>query len=131
MLLEDVEARRIFRPVLAQIVMTAVLMAAALPFDRLIAISAGLGGLCCVVPSGYAAFRLVTRTVTADNALKHFMAAQGGKFALTFGMLVAVFVLVDDLAAGWFFGAMLLVQLTLMIVPLISRTATDDTVREH
>lgn len=110
--------------------MTALLALGALPFDTVVAYSVALGGLCCVIPGGFAAYRMSHPTVRVSEAASHVAMAQGGKFTLTIVMLIAVFSTVDPLAAVYFFGTMLVVQSAYAVEPLLNRLWTDKLIQE-
>ncbi len=110
---------------IAQLVMTAAFALVALPFDVVVAYSVLLGGLCCVIPGAFSAYRMSVPTVRVSEAATHVWMAQGGKLALTVLMLIVVFSSVEPLAAVFFFGTMLVVQTAYALEPMLTRAATQ------
>ncbi|MDZ7686755.1 MAG: ATP synthase subunit I [Gammaproteobacteria bacterium] len=115
-----------FRPVFAQLVMTAMGALMALGFDVVVAYSIALGGLCSVIPAAFAAWRMSYPTVRVSEAAMHVAMAQAGKFGLTVALLLMVFVTVKPLAALFFFAAMLVVQTAYVAEPLLHRLLTEN-----
>lgn len=99
---------------LAQLGLSAVLAAVLWGVDGIVsAYSALLGGLAAVVPNTFLALRLSAprRDAGAGALLRAAYAGEAGKLALTAAAFVAVFVLVEPLAAGALFAGFVGAQL--------------------
>ncbi len=97
--------------------------------DPVVGYSILLGGLCCVVPGAFAAYRMSLPTVQVSEAASHVAKAQVGKFALTVCLLIVVFSQVEPLSGLFFFGTMAVVQLAYVVEPLLHRQYLSNLTR--
>ncbi len=97
------------------------LSAAALAFGLTPAYSVLLGGLICVVPNCYFAYRTFKfrGARAAREIVRSFYAGEAGKLALTALLFAAVFIGVKPLNPLALFAGFCLVQMIGWIVPLI------------
>lgn len=107
--------------VLVQFAATLAGAAISMLVDPGVALSVLLGGLVSAIPACYSAVRLSRRTADPNLSLIDMMMAEFGKFALTVVLLGVVFVTVENLAPLYFFGTLLGLQVTYIIVPLALR----------
>lgn len=85
-----------------------------------IAYSVLLGGLTCVIPSGFMAWRIGRETADPSKALKSLVRGEIGKFLLTVMIFSAVFLWVKPLNVAYFFTAIAVVMLLNIFVPLFT-----------
>ena len=110
-----------YRIVRAQLIALSVATAMSLMFDWIVTYSMMLGGLVCVVPAAFMAYRISHETADASAAAGHMIRAQLGKMGLTFAMFVAIFVLVKPLDVVFFFGTIAALHSFYIVVPLRER----------
>lgn len=111
----------VHRVVVAQFIVNAVLSAALFPLGFTVALSAWLGGLCCLVPNAYfiwRAFRFSGAGV-AKLITRSFYQGEAGKLALTAVMFMLTFTLVKPVEPVALFGAFILVQMVNWFTPLL------------
>jgi len=98
-----------------------ILSAAALAFGLSAAYSVLLGGLICLLPNGYFAYRTFRfqGARAAREIVRSFYAGEAGKLVLTALLFAAVFIGVKPLHALALFTGFCLVQMIGWIVPLL------------
>lgn len=104
-----------------QLIATILAATLCVSFDRVAAYSILLGGLVCVVPGMFAAYRLSRQTANVSVAASDMVMAELGKFTLTFGLLVVIFTQVKPLDALFFFGSLVVAHVFYVVVPLMDR----------
>jgi len=114
-------SKPVYRIIRAQLIATVLAFATCSYFDWVAAYSILLGGTVCVVPAGFAAWRLSRRTPVAGVAALHMIMAETGKLLLTMALFVAVFVLVKPLNVLFFFGSLVGLHGFFIFVPMMDR----------
>lgn len=110
-----------------QLIGCVLLSATALVFGLIPAYSVLLGGLICLVPNAWFAYRTFQfqGARAAQEIVRSFYAGEAGKLALTAIMFAGVFIGVKPLNALALFTGFCLIQLVGWLVPLLySRTGT-------
>lgn len=77
-----------------------------------------LGGLTCVLPSWFMAWRMGRESADPSTALKYLVRGEMGKLLLTAVIFSAVFLWVKPLNAAYYFMALVAVMLFNIFVPL-------------
>ncbi|MGB1270821.1 MAG: F0F1 ATP synthase subunit I [Endozoicomonas sp.] len=111
----------VHRVIVAQLIVTTVLSAALFPLGYTVALSAWLGGLCCLVPNAYfiwRAFRF-SGAGAAKLITRSFYQGEAGKLVLTAVMFILTYTLVKSLEPVALLGAFILVQMVNWFTPLL------------
>ena len=111
----------VYRPVMVQFAVSAILLLALLPVGITAAVSAFLGGLCGAIPHVYfvrQAFRYQGAR-SAKLIANSFYKGEAGKLVLTFTAFTLVFVLVSPLDPLALFSGYVLVLLVNWFTPLL------------
>lgn len=111
----------VFRIILLQLIGTVAIAAIVLVLqDSLSAYSALLGGLVCVIPSAFLAFRFVNALdIARDRVFRYLMLGELGKLVLSGILFTLVFVYIDPLETVWFFVSFIGVQALHWFAPLL------------
>ena len=109
----------IYRIIKAQLIAVIVLFAACFYVDWVKAYSILLGGMVCVVPAAFAAWRISRKTAKPAAAMIHVTMAEAGKLLLTVALFVAVFVMVKPLNVIFFFGSIITLHSFYILMPII------------
>ena len=113
----------VYRVVLAQAVITAVLAVSLLSVGKIAAYSALLGGMICFIPNIW----MVRQTFryhgarAAKDIINSFYKGEVGKFLLTVAAFILVFTQVKQLEPFMLFGAFMLIQAVYWIAPYLLR----------
>jgi len=108
----------VYRIVIAQVVVTILATLVLLAVDIEKAYSVFFGGITCVLPSWFMAWRLGKETADPAKALKTLVRGEMGKLFLTAVIFSAVFYWVKPLNVAFYFMAIVLVMLLNVFVPL-------------
>lgn len=114
---------KIFRVIIAQLSVSAVLFVVLQPLGMTFALSALLGGLCYTIPNAYfvkQAFRY-RGARSAKLIANSFYRGEAGKLMLAAVAFTLVFTLVKPLNPVALFGAFILVQMVNWFTPLLVR----------
>ena len=119
---------RIYRVIIAQLLVSASLFVILQPMGMTAALSALLGGLCCAVPNAYfvkQAFRY--RGARSAKLITYsFYRGEAGKLVLTAAAFMLVFTLVKPLNPLALLGAFMLVQVVHWFTPLLVRQPAQE-----
>ena len=119
---------RIYRVIVAQLLVSALLFVILQPLGMTVAISALLGGLCYTAPNAYfvkQAFRYQGAR-SAKLITYSFYRGEAGKLMLTVIAFTLVFTLVKPLNPIALFGAFMLVQTVHWFTPLLVRQPVQE-----
>ena len=112
---------------LAQLVVTCVVSIALLGLSKIIAASAFIGGLICILPNAYLARRLTAkRTADPEKLMGTLYAAEIVKLVMTGVMFAVVFATQEWILPVALLGGFGLAQLTHWLTPLVSKTKTNN-----
>lgn len=107
----------------AQFVVVCVLSVVLLGFDKVIAASAFVGGLICIVPNAYLAQRLTAkRTADPQKLINALYSAEIGKIVITGLLFATVFATQEWIQPISLLGGFGIAQLTHWFTPLLSKT---------
>jgi ATP synthase protein I len=104
----------IYRMMYAQLAATLLVAGVISFFDWMVACSAMLGGLVCIVPNGFVAWQFQR---VKGTAVRRLVASEAGKFVLSGCLFAAVFILVETLHAGAFFAMFIVLQPMALLTP--------------
>lgn len=119
---------QIFRVIVVQLIVSALLFVVLQPLGITVALSALLGGLCYAVPNAYfakQAFRY-RGARSAKMITNSFYRGEAGKLLLTVIAFTLVFTLVKPLNPVALFGAFMLVQTVNWFTPLLVRQSVQE-----
>jgi len=116
--------QQVFRFVLTQLMVTIVLSAILLFFDRIVAYSSLTGGLIATLANAWLAIKVfrVKPTVAAENLLTTFYIGEIGKFVFTGAMFMIAFVLIKPISVV----ALLLTYLFIHLTPAVQNVFVKD-----
>jgi ATP synthase protein I len=108
----------VYRIVFVQLAFTVLAALMLLLHSVEVAYSVLLGGLTCVIPSAFMAWRIGRETADPSKALKSLVRGEIGKLLLTAAIFTAVFLWIESLQVAYFFIAIVVVMLLNIFVPL-------------
>ena len=116
--------QQVFRFVLTQLLVTIVLSAILLFFDRIVAYSSLTGGLIATLANAWFAIKVfrVKPTVAAESLLTTFYVGEIGKFVFTGAMFMIAFVLIKPISIV----TLLLTYLFIHITPAVQNVFVKD-----
>lgn len=106
----------IFRIVAAQCAATLIASGLSVFFDRVVATSALMAGVACIVPGCYTLVVSLRPVSEGDPGLRHVLRGELGKFALTVSLFALVFVFVRPLNVLVFFSTFVGLQLCMAAI---------------
>ncbi|WP_324768075.1 ATP synthase subunit I [Pokkaliibacter plantistimulans] len=111
------------RILISQLGLSLVLGLSLLAFDQIGALSIVLGGLICLLPNSYFAWRLfaVRGARSSRDIAKAFYKGEAGKLLITIVLFALVFSMVKPLNVLALFAGFVAVQMMNWIVPLVWR----------
>jgi len=109
----------IYRIVFVQLALTIIAALLLLFIDVVKAYSVLLGGLTCVLPNFFMAWRMGRESANPGTALKYLVRGELGKLAITALLFALVFKWVVPLEAAYFFVALVCIMLGNIFVPLV------------
>ena len=116
--------QQVLRFILTQLVVTIVLSAILLFFDRVVAYSSLMGGLIATLANAWFAIKVfrVKPTVAAETLLTTFYVGEIGKFVFTGAMFMIAFVLIKPISIV----TLLLTYLFIHITPAVQNVFVKD-----
>jgi ATP synthase protein I len=108
----------VYRIIRWQLLATIVASVICAIFDGVAAYSILLGGVTCIIPSAFSAWRLLRETADPGAAVGHMIMAETGKLLVTVAIFIAVFLLVEPLDVLLYFGTFIGLQSFYILVPL-------------
>ena len=120
----------VYRILIAQLIVTVLASLSSLFVDWVVAYSILLGGTVCVVPAGFAAWRLGQKTPGPGAAMIHMVVAQTGKLLLTAALFAVIFVKVKPLNLVFFFGTIIALHSFYILMPIIKLRGSNARTRD-
>jgi len=111
----------IYRIVFAQFAITVLAALLVLAVDGVAAYSVLCGGLTCVLPNLFMAWRMGRESANPGTALKYLVRGELGKLALTALLFAAVFNWVKPLEVAYYFAALVFIMLCNIFIPLLEQ----------
>jgi len=110
------------RLLLTQLVIAVIFPLILLPFGMIAALSAAAGGLACLVPNSYFAYKAFrySGARAAKDILRSFYAGEAMKLLLTALMFALIFIYMKPLNVAALFGGFILVQSVIWITPMLA-----------
>jgi len=116
--------QQVFRFILTQLMVTIVLSAILLFFDRIVAYSSLTGGLIATLANTWFAIKVfrVKSTVAAETLLTTFYVGEIGKFVFTGAMFIIAFILIKPISVV----ALLITYFVIHITPAVQNVFVKD-----
>lgn len=123
---------RVYRVIVAQLVVCALLSLVLLPFGFKVILSSISGGLCCALPNAYFVWRAFRfrGARQARQIVSSFYHGAAGKLLLTVAGFVVVFTVVKPAAPLALFGSFIAVQAVSWFTPWLVAPARDGRLDE-